>query len=429
MEVERRGGVIRQGLGKHPQGRTQQPVRSYDISKGLVYAAWQQVKASNGAAGADGVGIGAFESNLDNELYKLWNRMSSGSYRAPAVKRVDIAKSDGKTRPLGIPTVGDRVAQTVVKMTLEAEWDYRFHPSSFGYRPARSAHQAVEAAKRNCWKYEWAIDLDIKGFFDNLSHEHLMAFVARGTRNPWCKLYISRWIKAGVVMPDGETRTSEKGTPQGGVISPLLANLYLHMVFDGWMQKYFPRNPFERYADDVIIHCRSRKEAETVLKSVDQRMQHFGLTLHPMKTRIVRCSRFKKPGTDPESFDFLGFTFRRRTARRGDGKLFPGFSPAVSNKAKQSIVKSMSEWSVERLTLLTIIGLSKRLNPQVRGWFNYYGKFYPSAMKGIGKVIDFHLGKWVRWKFPKRCAHHGRATEWLSPFRKSSAYLFAHWVC
>lgn len=403
-------------------------MHSYSIPKGLVYAAWQQVKASNGAAGADGVSIRAFEGNLENELYKLWNRMSSGSYKAPAVRRVEIAKSDGKTRPLGIPTVGDRVAQTVVKMTLEAEWDHRFHPSSFGYRPGRSAHQAVEAAKRNCWKYGWVIDLDIKGFFDNLNHEHLMAFVERATGNPWCKLYISRWIKARVVLPDGEVREPASGTPQGGVISPLLANLYLHRVFDGWMQKYFPGNPFERYADDVIIHCSTREEAERLLEAVDQRMKRFDLTLHPIKTRIVRCSRYKKPGTVPESFDFLGFTFRRRTARRGDGKLFPGFSPAISNKAKQAIVSTVSEWDVSRLVMLTFYELSKKLNPQVRGWFNYYGKFYPSALSGIGKVIDFHLGKWVRWKFPKTCAYHGQATSWLVPLRSSRPHLFAHWL-
>lgn len=427
MGVERRGGVIRYGLGQQPQGRIQQPVHSYDISKGLVCEAWQRVKANKGAAGADGMSIRAFENNLEDELYKLWNRMCSGSYMASAVKRVEIAKSDGKTRPLGIPTVGDRVAQMVVKMTLEAEWDHKFHPSSFGYRPRRSAHQAVEAARSNCWKYGWAIDLDIKGFFDNLSHEHLMAFVARGTQNPWCRLYISRWIKAGVVMPNGEVRKSIKGTPQGGVISPLLANLYLHMVFDGWMQKYFPGNPFERYADDVIIHCRSREEAERLLKAVDQRMQRFDLTLHPEKTRIVRCSRYKKSGGFPESFDFLGFTFRRRTARRRDGKLFPGFSPAISNKAKQAIVKTMSEWNVGRLAMLSIFGLSKKLNPQIRGWFNYYGQFTPSALSGIGKTIDFHLGKWVRWKYPKRCAYHGQATSWLAPLRKERAHLFAHW--
>lgn len=403
-------------------------MHSYSISKGLVYAAWQQVKASNGAAGADGVSIRAFESNLDNELYKLWNRMSSGSYMAPAVKRVEIAKPDGKTRPLGIPTVGDRVAQAVVKMTLEAEWDHKFHPSSFGYRPGRCAHQAVEAAKRNCWKYEWTIDLDIKGFFDNLNHEHLMAFVARATGNPWCKLYIGRWIKAGIVMPDGEMRKPEKGTPQGGVISPLLANLYLHMVFDGWMQKYFPRNPFERYADDVIIHCHSRKEAEAVLKFIDQRMQHFGLTLHPEKTRIVRCSRYTKPGAFPESFDFLGFTFRRRTARRRDGKLFPGFSPAISNKAKQAVLTTIGAWGMSQRTALTILELSKVLNPQVRGWFNYYGAFYPSAMTGIGKAIDFQLSKWVRWKYSRRCAYYRQAASWLAPIRKTRAHLFAHWL-
>lgn len=403
-------------------------MHSYSISKQLVYAAWLKVKANAGIAGADNVCIDMFENNLENELYKLWNRMNSGSYMAPPVRRVEIAKSDGKLRPLGIPTVADRVAQMVVKMTLEPEWDRKFHASSFGYRPRRSAHHAVQAAKINCWKYSWVIDLDIKGFFDNLNHDQLLKCVAQATDNPWCKLYIKRWITAGVQMPDGELHKTAKGTPQGGVISPLLANLYLHKVFDSWMQKYFPQNPFERYADDIVCHCRTEHEAEQLLSAISRRMQRFDLTLHPEKTKIVYCGRRKKiERTKTQSFDFLGFTFRRRTVKRKDGKLVPGFVPAISNKARKAIVNTMSEWKVRRLSRLSIVTLSKKLNPQIRGWFTYYGAFYPSAMQGIREVIECRLTKWVKGKYPQKRSRRLNAYSWLKQIKQWRPTLFAHW--
>lgn len=402
-------------------------MHSYSLSKHVVYAAWLKVKANGGAAGADNISIQMFEHNLQDELYKIWNRMSSGSYMAPPVKRVEIEKSDGKTRALGIPTVADRVAQMVVKMTLEAQWDQKFHSSSYGYRPKRSAHQAVAAARQNCWKYPWVIDLDIKGFFDNLNHEQLQKFVAQATENPWCKLYIKRWITAGIHMPDGEIQHAGKGTPQGGVISPLLANLYLHKVFDSWMQKYFPSKPFERYADDVIIHCKTQQEAEQLLQAVSHRMQRFDLTLHPEKTKIVYCGRNKIERTTPQSFDYLGFTFRRRSARRKDGKLFPNFSPAISNKAKQKIVKTMREWDVRKLVSLSIVSLSKKLNPHIRGWLTYYGKFYPSALHDIREALEFRLCAWTRCKYPKNRSSRKQAFTWLKQIKQQRPTLFAHW--
>lgn len=402
-------------------------MHSYSISKHLVYAAWLKVKANRGVAGADNVSIELFENNLKNELFKLWNRMSSGSYMAPPVKRVEIAKSDGKRRPLGIPTVADRVAQMVVKMTLEPEWDSKFHSSSYGYRPKRSAHHAVQAARANCWKYSWVIDLDIKGFFDNLNHDQLQKFVAQATDNSWCKLYIKRWITAGVQMPSGDIQQAEKGTPQGGVISPLLANLYLHKVFDSWMQKYFPQNPFERYADDVVCHCRTEREAQQLLGAISERMQRFDLTLHPEKTNIVYCGRGKIKRTLAQSFDFLGFTFRRRTARRKDGKLFPSFAPAISNKAKKAIVNTMRAWSVRRLSALSIVTLSKKLNPQIRGWLNYYGAFYSSALQGIREAIECRLTKWVKGKYPQKRSRRLKAYSWLKQIKQWRPTLFAHW--
>lgn len=402
-------------------------MHSYTISQQLVLTAWQKVKANGGAAGVDNVSIASFEDNLDNELYKLWNRMSSGSYMAPPVKRVEIAKADGKTRPLGIPTVADRVAQMVVKMTLEPEWDVKFHPSSYGYRPHRDAKQAVQAARQYCWKYKWVIDLDIKGFFDNLDHEHVLKFVSGATQNPWCKLYIKRWLTSGVVMPEGQIIKADKGTPQGGVISPLLANLYLHKVFDSWMQKYFPQNPFERYADDVIVHCTSQREAEQLLACIAERMARFGLTLHPEKTKIVSCSTEKVPRQIPQSFDFLGFTFRKRRAMRKDGKLFTSFLPAVSNKAKKSIVRAMRAWNIRRYGRLTLEMVSKQLNPQIRGWLNYYGAFYPSALERIRSIIEMRLIRWVQCKYPKSRASSRRAGTWLKLVKQHNPSLFAHW--
>jgi RNA-directed DNA polymerase len=260
-----------------------------------------------------------------------------------------------------------------------------------------------------------------------LNHDQLEKFVAQATENPWCKLCIKRWITAGVQMPNGEIQTAVKGTPQGGVISPLLANLYLHKVFDSWMQKYFSQNTFERYADDVIIHCQTQQEAEQLLSAVSQRMQRYNLTLHPEKTKIVYCGRSKIARTIPQSFDFLGFTFRRRTARRKDGKLFPNFAPAISNKAKQAIVKTMREWNVRQLTLISIVTLSKKLNPQIRGWLNYYGKFYPSALHDIREAIEFRLYKWTKCKYPKKRSSRTQAFSWLKQIKQWRPNLFAHW--
>lgn len=346
-------------------------MHGYAISKQLFCAAWLRVKANGGAAGVDNVSIKMFENNLKNELYKLWNRMSSGSYMAPPVKRVEIDKSDGKKRPLGIPTVADRVAQMVVKMTLEPRWNRKFHPSSFGYRPHRSAHHAVQAARKNCWKYPWVIDLDIKGFFDNLHHELLLKFVAEASEEAWCRMYIRRWIKADVILPKGERQSVDKGTPQGGVISPLLANLYLHKVFDSWMQKYFPDTSFERYADDIIVHCKSEEQAKQLLAGIEERMKSFQLTLHPDKTKIVYCGRGTIAREIPKQFDFLGFTFRNRAARDKQGNVFTGFLPAISNKAKKSIVQTMRQWNLRSFNLMKIASVSDKLNPQIRGWINY----------------------------------------------------------
>ncbi len=407
----------------------QHNAKPFDIPKALVWQAWKKVKANQGAAGVDQQTIDNFEVVRDKALYKIWNRMSSGSYLPPPVKRVEIAKSDGTLRPLGIPTVADRVAQMAVKLMLEPEWEQHFHPSSFGYRPNKSAHDAIRQARRNCWQQAWVIDLDIKGFFDNIDHDLMLKAVAHMTDSTWAKLYIERWLKAGVVLPDGSQVATQRGTPQGGVISPLLANLFLHVVFDKWMSRQHRHVSFERYADDIIVHCKSRDEAEALYQAIAQRMTECGLTLHPEKSKIVCCKpTTTTPPDTARAFDFLGFTFRRRAAQRADGKLFTGFSPAISNKAKKTIVRLMRDWQVHSMAGNTIVELAQQFNAQIRGWKNYYGEFYKSALSGLWRILDLRLINWARAKYRKQSDHFMRAANWLGNVKQRYPTLFAHWA-
>lgn len=281
--------------------------KPFSISKHQVWEAWLKVKANQGAAGVDGQSIEEFEANLSDNLYKLWNRMASGSYFPSPVLRVEIPKDDGRTRPLGIPTVADRIAQMVVKNQLEPELEKHFHPDSYGYRPGKSALEAVGQARQRCWRHDWVVDLDIKGFFDNIDHGLMMRAVRVHTQERWVLLYIARWLRAPIQMPDGTLRQPEKGTPQGGVASPLLANLFLHYGIDVWMQRNYPDIPFERYADDAVLHCKTQVQAEMLKQALMERMQSIGLELHPEKTRIVYCKDDDRQGEYAEtSFDFLG---------------------------------------------------------------------------------------------------------------------------
>lgn len=398
------------------------------IDKTVIWRAWLAVKANKGSAGVDGVTLEEFERLLGRNLYKLWNRMSSGSYMPPPIKRVEIPKADGRKRPLGIPTVGDRVAQMAVKMQLEPEWDKLFSRSSFGYRPGKSAHDAVEQAKANCWKYKRVIDLDIKGFFDNLDHTLLLKAVDHLNPAAWMRLYIERWLKAEVAYPDGHREHPTKGTPQGGVISPLLANLFLHYTHDKWLETHHPSNPFERYADDAVIHCRSEREAESLLEALRQRMQACGLELHPEKTRIVCCDTRKVIQEGKHySFDFLGFCFRRRRARRREGGLLTGFLPAISKKAKKSVVREFRAWNLQRLSSMKVEAVARKINPQLRGWINYYGRFYPSEMNVLWRILDKRLVKWLRNHSKLLRWHKSKAAEVLMEWKQQRRGLFAHW--
>lgn len=404
--------------------------KSFDISKQLVYNAYQRVAKNHGAAGVDKISLQMFHAEHKRHLYKLWNRMASGCYFPSPVKTVLIPKKTGGERALGIPTVSDRIAQTVVKIVLEPLLEVHFDEDSYGYRPKKSALDAVAQARQRCWKYQWVIDLDIKGFFDNIDHSLLLRAVEKHTSNPWVMLYIKRWLTCDVQQADGMVVERVKGTPQGGVISPLLANLFLHYALDKWLRKYYPNLCFERYADDMVVHCKTKAEAEIILKAIEERLAECKLTLNQEKTKIVYCGFSKTYDDYPQkSFDFLGYTFRRRLTRSRVGKQFVSFVPAISNSAKCHIRHVIKRWRIHRRGSETMEDLAKWINPHIRGWVNYYGKFYRSEMQGALLQVEYYLKRWVRNKFRAKChlAPVNRACKYLGQVRKHKPYLFEHW--
>jgi len=403
--------------------------KPYAIPKQLVWDAYQRVKANRGAAGVDGESLTAFEKDLKGNLYKVWNRMSSGSYFPPPVRLVEIPKDNGGTRPLGIPTVADRVAQTVVKMVLEPVVDTQFHPDSYGYRPGKSALDAVGTARKRCWDADWVIDLDIKGFFDSIPHDLVERAVAHHTDIPWVRLYIARWLRAPVQRPDGTLDERTKGTPQGGVISPLLANLFLHYAFDRWMQRTFPPVQFERYADDAIVHCRSERQARVVLDAIRGRFVQCGLELHPTKTRIVYCKDADRPRQyEHVAFDFLGYTFQPRRAKNRWGKFFVSFLPAMSAKAAKRVRATIREWRMASTrNNQRLEDLARTVNPVVRGWMNYYGRYYRSKCVQVLRHLNEALAAWARRKY-KRFRRRERASmHWLGRIARRDPNLFVLW--
>ncbi len=405
-----------------------QEAKPFQISKLQVWEAFKKVKANRGAAGVDEQSVAEFEEDLSNNLYKLWNRLSSGSYFPSPVRRVEIPKSDGRVRPLGIPTVADRMAQMVVKHTLEPLLEPHFHRDSYGYRPGKSALDAVGVARQRCWKRAWVLDLDIKGFFDNIDHKLMLKAVQHHTDCRWILLYVERWLKCPVQYPNGTIKASTLGTPQGGVISPLLANLFLHYAFDVWMRKNFPEVQFERYADDVVCHCISESEAKRLRVAIEGRLGECHLELHPEKTKIVFCKEQSRQGDYPVySFDFLGFTFRPRLAKNKYGKFFVGFLPAISNKAAKSIKDEMRKWRIHRRSDKSLEDLSRMINPKIRGWVNYYAKFFKSGMFRISQVLNRMITKWAMRKLKNIRGQQRKATHWLGRVAERKPQLFAHW--
>lgn len=403
--------------------------KPFCISKYEVWEAFKRVKSNRGAAGVDNQSIAEFEKGLGNNLYKLWNRMSSGSYFPPPVRRVDIPKGNGRTRPLGIPTVADRIAQTVVKSKLEPELEKHFHPHSYGYRPYKSGVEAVGVARKFCWRYDWVLDVDIKGFFDNIDHELLMRAVRKHTDCKWVRLYIQRWLTAPVQMPNGTLVNSCKGTPQGGVISPLLANLFLHYAFDKWMQRNHPYVQFERYADDVVCHCRSEAEAKRLLTLIVSRMAECKLELNLEKTHIVYCKDDRRRRNYPRvRFDFMGFSFQPRMVKGSrSGDIFVGFTPAISNKAAKAMRNEIRRWRIHLRSDNCLEDLSCIFNPILRGWVNYYGTYYRSILYQALVPLNLILVKWAMRKYKSLKGHQRRASRWIAKIRRRSPHLFAHW--
>lgn len=405
--------------------------KPFCIAKRDVWEAYKHVKANHGAAGVDGQSIEDFDRDLNKNLYRIWNRMCSGSYFPPPVRRVDIPKGDSKTekRPLGVPTVSDRIAQMVVTRYLEPILEPMFDVDSYGYRPGKSAHDALAVARRRCWSHDWVLDLDIKSFFDEIDWSLLMKAVRRHTDCKWVLLYLQRWLEAPVSMPDGTLVERKRGTPQGAVVSPCLANLFLHYVFDTWMRRKHPDIPFERYADDAICHCRSEARARDLRQALELRFAECELRLHPEKTKIVYCKDANRSGDYPEqSFDFLGYTFRPRMANNHHGERFVAFLPAVSKKAGKRMRLGVRRWRLHRRSDLSLEDVAVWVRPVLTGWVRYYGRFYPSKLREELRTIDAYIVRWAARKY-KRFKGHTLATwDWLRSLKRRSPRLFAHWA-
>ncbi|WP_372365467.1 group II intron reverse transcriptase/maturase [Candidatus Uabimicrobium sp. HlEnr_7] len=404
--------------------------KSFEISKKFIWQAYLEVKSKKGAPGVDRESIEDFENNLKNNLYKLWNRLSSGSYFPPPVKAVSIPKKNGGTRILGIPTITDRIAQTVVKMVIEPILEPIFDKDSYGYRPCKSAHEAIAATRKRCWNYDWVVEFDIKGLFDNINHKLLMKALRYHCNCKWVLLYIERWLKAPLQENNGILTLRKKGTPQGGVVSPVLSNLFLHYTFDAWVRRSLPSIPFCRYADDGLLHCNNKQQAEFILKRITERFLECGLEINQQKSSIVYCKdRNRREEYCNIKFDFLGYTFRPRRCVDKQGNVHPNFLPAISQVSMKAINRRMRSWHIQLKNEKSLFDLSKIFNPILRGWYGYYGKFYPSMMERLWRNFNNYLIRWVRRKFKSFARHKIRASKYLRHIAKTNSMLFIHWKC
>ncbi|MEP6750364.1 MAG: group II intron reverse transcriptase/maturase [Bacteroidota bacterium] len=395
--------------------------KSQPITRVMVWQAYKKVKANKGSGGIDEMSWADLDKVRNEQLYKLWNRLTSGSYQPMPVREVEISKSSGGIRKLGIPTILDRIAQQVVKSHLERIAEPYFHEDSYGYRPKKSCHDAVEKAIQNVQTYDWVIDLDIKGFFDNIDHALLLKAVTHYCTDKWVLLYVTRWLKAGIVQQDGTYIDRTTGTPQGGVVSPLLANIFLHVVFDGWMKRFHPDKPFERYADDIVVHCKTEKQSLYVLKMIQQRMKDCKLTLHPVKTKVINLRGITEKKY-PRSFDFLGFTIRPiyRKMDTGNKLMVSGF---MSTKSKASALAKFKSFNIHKWRK-PIEAIATKLRPVIQGIINYYCKFWTAHTRSVWTQLNARLFKWVRWE---KGLNIREAMSWLKRKFKEKPGLFPHW--
>jgi RNA-directed DNA polymerase len=413
-------------------GKSGSAGKPFQISKQLVWEAYQQVRRNRGAAGVDGQSVEDFEADLRNNLYKIWNRMSSGTYFPPPVRAVEIPKPHGGgVRVLGVPTVADRIAQTAAALALRPRTESIFHDDSYGYRPGRSPLDAVARCRERCWRRDWVIDMDVAQFFDSVDHD-LMVKAVEANITPdqkWVGLYVRRWLKAPIQLPDGRLADRDRGTPQGSAISPVLANLFLHYAFDSWLEREFPAVEFERFADDAVVHCATERQARQVRDALAERLESVGLRLHPEKTKIVYCKDRKRRLTYAcTSFTFLGYTFRARKAPTRDGKsMFTAFLPAISREALKQRGTEVRRWRINLRTTTNLAGLAEWMNPVIRGWMTYYGKFYRTELDGLLRRINTYLVRWARRKF-KRLRSFKQAKRWWNGLLQRQPDLFAHWA-
>ena len=399
--------------------------KPFTLDKQWFDQAWKQVKHNQGGPGVDGVTIEQFEASLEDELYKLWNRMSSGTYFPKPIKAVPIPKADGGTRVLGVPTIADRVAQTVVANRAQAGAEQVFLPDSYGFRPGRAALDAVEMARQRCRQYDWVVDMDIARFFDSVDHDLLMKVVEWQGWPRWAQICVQRWISADLVGPDGQVTLRDRGTPQGGVISPVLANLFLHVVFDVWMTKQYPDIPFERYADDAICHCQTRRQAYALVEALKQRFTDCGLELHPRKTKVVYCQDSKRKGNNlgPTRFTFLGFEFRARPVK-GKYGVYDLFGPGIDPVKRKGIIEVIRGWRIHTRTTASWEDLARLVNPRVRGWMNYYARYTASEFAGVLHYLNYRIFAWMRKKYRYRSVKKAlRIWRRIAPYSR----VFSHW--
>ncbi len=402
--------------------------KSLPVTYDMVWIAYLQVKENRGSAGVDKESLTDFEADLAANLYKIWNRLASGSYFPPPVKTVLIDKKSGGKRPLGIPTVGDRIAQTVIKQYIEAKIDSLFFTNSYGYRPCKSAHEAIASCEKNCKLYNWVIDLDIRNFFETINHDILIELMWHYTQEKWIVMYIQRWLQADIQQPDGSIQSRMQGTPQGGVISPLLANVYLHHVFDQWMICNNQHQLFERYADDIVVHCRSKAEAERLLVTIKVRLEDYQLEVHPDKTRLIYCKDYRrKEKHKTNSFTFLGFGFEPRMRYiRAAKKMTMRYFPSISKDAKTSIRRSMRKVLIPRWIDVDLEEFARRLNSKIRGWIQYYTKFDKWAISPVFIYLNTLIMKYLKNKYRIRTKDkvYKKFVELLTQQPK----LFVHWA-